>query len=65
MAKLERLGKSLLTNDMKLEEVIVRYSKLLSYVELNVHYERQATSSIFLIGPKLFWPSLLIDIFSR
>lgn len=55
MTKSDRLGNSLFLNVLKLEELMVRYFKVLSYLGLKVHYyERQAAISNLSIGPNSF-----------
>ena len=38
IAKLERLGSSLLINVLKLEETMVKYFRVVSYLGVKVHY---------------------------
>lgn len=66
IAKLERLGSSLLINVLKLEETMVKYFRVMSYLGVKVHYyDWQAIRSNLSIGPKLFSSSLFVDILLR
>lgn len=66
IARLDRLGISLLINVLKFEETMVRYFRVVSYFGVKVHYDDwQAIRSILSIGPKLLSSSLLVDILLR